>query len=286
MATEEAAVGGLTLREHLDELRKRLMYMVLVLVATVVVAFLFREAIFEFLLEPGYGGTGELPQATEVLETISIIFKVTLMVGFVGALPFILYQIIMFVSPGLTGRERFYLFMFLPGVLIAFAGGASFGYWVLFPPAFEFLTGFGEEFVNAQIRISSYINVMLSLMFWMGVVFQIPLLLFGLARLGVVTPALLGRLRRFAIVLAFVAAAIITPTFDPVNQILVAVPIIILYEFGILLARLGQRMRRRSDLDAEPGHDAEPGRIARTLRPLRVLRPWRWHRRFRFWRED
>ena len=254
------------------------MYTVLFVVISVVIAFMFRDSIFNFLLEPGYGGTDEKPQATEVLETVSIVFKVVIMAGFIGALPFVLYQIIMFVSPGLTGRERFYLFMFLPGVLIAFAGGSAFGYYVLFPPAFEFLTGFGEEFVNPEIRISSYINVMLSLIFWMGVVFQIPLVLFGLGRLGVVTPRMLGRFRRFAIVLAFIAAAIITPTFDPVNQILVAVPIIILYEFGIVLARIGQRLKNG------PNPDAERGTIIRVFAKLGVLRFWRWH--FRFWRGE
>ncbi|MDA1035345.1 MAG: twin-arginine translocase subunit TatC [Chloroflexi bacterium] len=278
MATNETTFEGATLREHLEELRKRLMYTVIFVVIAVVIAFMFREAIFDFLLAPGGYGGEKKPQATEVLETVSVIFKVTMMVGFIGALPFVLYQIIMFVSPGLTGRERFYLFMFLPGVLIAFAGGAAFGYYVLFPPAFEFLSGFGNEFVNADIRISSYINVMLSLIFWMGVVFQIPLVLFGLGRLGVVTPSMLGKFRRFAIVLAFIAAAIITPTFDPVNQILVAVPIIILYEIGILLARVGQRMKNG------PNPDAKRGRIMRAVARLGVLRFWRWH--FRFWRGD
>ena len=254
------------------------MYTVFFVVIAVVIAFMFRDSIFSFLLEPGYGATDEKPQATEVLETVSIVFKVVIMAGFIGALPFVLYQIIMFVSPGLTGRERFYLFMFLPGVLVAFAAGSTFGYYVLFPPAFEFLTGFGEEFVNPEIRISSYINVMLSLIFWMGVVFQIPLLLFGLGRLGIVTPRMLGRFRRFEVVLAFIAAAIITPTFDPVNQILVAVPIIILYEFGILLARVGQRLKNG------PNPGVERGAVMRTLSKLGVLRFWRWH--LRFWRGE
>jgi len=262
----------------LEELRKRLMYTLIFVVIAVVIAFLFREAIFNFLLEPGYGNKDEKPQATEVLETVSVIFKVTLMAGFIGALPFVLYQIIMFVSPGLTGRERLYLYMSLPGVLVAFAGGSAFGYYVLFPPAFEFLIGFGNEFVNPEIRISSYINVMLSLIFWMGVIFQIPLVLFGLGRLGLVTPTMLGKFRRFAIVLAFIAAAIITPTFDPVNQILVAVPIIILYELGIVLARLAQRMKNG------PNPMVKRGPIMRVVARVGVLRFWRWH--YRFWRGD
>jgi sec-independent protein translocase protein TatC len=231
------------------------------------------------LLEPGYGGSDDRPIATEVLETVGVIFKVTLMTGFVAALPVILYQVIMFISPGLTGRERAYLYVLLPAVLVAFAGGACFAYFVLFPPAFQFLSEFGIEHVNPEIRISSYVGVIVSLMFWMGVVFQIPLVLFALARFGIVTPRLLSRFRRFAIVLAFIAAAIITPTFDPVNQVLVAVPIIILYELGIILSRVGQRLRKgAAESDARTGRK---GRIAKLFGPLRVFKLWRWH--WRFW---
>ena len=257
----------MTLREHLDELRRRLMFTVVFIVLAMIVVFVFRDPVLRFLLEPGFGDPGEKPIATEVLETISVTFKVTLMVGFVASLPVVLYQTIMFVSPGLTKRERWYLFLLLPGVLAAFGAGVAFAYYVLLPPALNFLFTFGAENVDAQIRIASYINVVTSLMFWMGVVFQIPIVTFTLARLGVVTPQWLGRFRRLAIVLAFVAAAIITPTFDPVNQTLVAVPIIVLYEFGILLARLGRRLRRRS----------EP-------RPPRPSLRKRLGRRLRFWR--
>ena len=267
---------GMTLREHLDELRKRLMFSVIFLVIAVVVAFMFRNFLLELILAPGYGDSGDRPIATEVLETVSVIFKVTLMAAFVVSLPVILYQIIMFISPGLTGRERAYLFIMLPAVLLAFAGGTAFAYFVLFPPAFEFLSEFGIEHVDPEIRISSYVSVIVSLMFWMGVVFQIPIVLFTLARFGIVTPRFLARFRRYAIVLAFVAAAIITPTFDPVNQVLVAVPIIILYEIGIVLARIGQRLHRGA------GPDAKPGIVRRVFRPLRIVLFWRWH--WLFWR--
>ncbi len=256
----------MTLREHLEELRRRLIYSFLFLVLASVAAFVVRDPILEFLLEPGFGDRDEMPIATEVLETVGVTFKVTLMVGFAASLPVTLYQVIMFVSPGLTRRERWYMFLFLPGVLVAFAAGTAFGYYVLFPPAFEFLFEFGSANVNPEIRISSYINVITSLMFWMGVVFQIPLVMFALARFGVVTPRWLARFRRIAIVLAFVAAAVITPTFDPVNQTFVAVPIIVLYELGILLARFAQRLRRGPAPRGEPGH-------------LRRLCGW-----LRFWR--
>ena len=267
---------SMTLRDHLDELRRRLMFIVVFLIIAVIAAFFSRDLIIEFLLEPGFGARDDRPIATEVLETIGVTFKVMMMTAFVASLPVILYQVIMFVSPGLTSRERAYLFLFLPGVLAAFGGGAAFAYYVLFPPAFDFLFEFGSKNVDAEIRISSYVNVVTSLMFWMGVVFEIPLVLFALARFGVVTPRFLGRFRRFAVVLAFVAAAIITPTFDPINQTMVAVPIIVLYEFGILLARLGQRLRRGPQPRAP-----RPGLVRRVGRRMLF---WRWRPRLRFWR--
>jgi sec-independent protein translocase protein TatC len=271
----------MTLRDHLDELRRRLMYIVAFMVLAAIGAFIFRDAILEFLLEPGFGDRDEKPIATEVLETVGVTFKVVLLAAFAVSTPVILYQLIMFVSPGLTGRERLYLFLFLPGVLVAFGGGVSFAYWVLFPPAFDFLFEFGSANVDPEIRISSYISVITALMFWMGVVFQIPLVLFALGRLGVVTPRVLGRFRRYAIVLAFIAAAIITPTFDPINQTLVAVPIIILYELGIQLARLGQWLRNGPPAERKP---ALIRRVGRRLRCWRLLRVWRWRPRLRFWR--
>ena len=271
--------GEMTLREHLDELRKRLIVVVVFVILAMIAAFVLRNPIIDFLLEPGFADLDEKPIATEVLETVSVTFKVTLLVAFAASLPVVLYQVIMFASPGLTARERMYVFLFLPGVLIAFGAGVAFGYYVLFPPAFYFLFNFGAENVNPEIRIASYVNVLTSLMFWMGVVFQIPLVLFGLGRLGVVSSRWLLRRWRFAVLLAFVAAAMITPTFDPVNQTLVAVPIIVLYLFGILLARLGERLRRGKRERTDRG----PGLLRRVGRRLAFWRlpGYLWRRVFR-----
>ena len=273
------ASNEMTLREHLEELRRRLIVVVLFVILAMIVAFVFRNPILAFLLEPGFSQLDEKPIATEVLETVGVTFKVTLLVAFAASLPVVLYHVIMFASPGLTTRERLYVFLFLPGVLIAFTGGVAFGYYVLFPPAFYFLFNFGSENVNPEIRIASYVNVITSLMFWMGVVFQIPLVLFALGRLGVVSSRWLMRRWRFAVLLAFIAAAMITPTFDPVNQTLVAVPIIVLYLFGILLARLGERLRRGARVKEERG----PGLLRRVGRRLAFWRlpGYLWRRLFR-----
>ena len=130
--------------------------------------------------------------------------------------------------------------------LIAFVAGAAFGYRILFPPAINFLLSFGSEIATPMPRIGTYVNLMLSLLFWMGIVFETPLVLYFLSRIGVVTSEWLAKRRRYAVVVAFILGAIITPTFDPINQTFVAVPIIVLYEAGVWLAKLGGRQRRIS----------------------------------------
>lgn len=243
-----SADRGLSFREHMLELRRRLMFSVIAVIITTIFAFVFHEQILTLLMEPAQGfiniPTGK-PVYTDLTEFLSTAMKASLMVGLFSALPFVLYQIIMFVSPGLNPTERRYLYALLPATIIVFFIGAAFGYRILFPPAVSFLLGFGNDIAEPYIRIGSYINLMLSLLLWMGIVFETPIVLFFLSRIGIVTPQQLGRRRRYAVVVAFILGAIITPTFDPVNQTLVALPIIVLYEVGIWLAKLGARQRRR-----------------------------------------
>ncbi len=232
------------LREHLLELRRRLLWAAIAVLVCTGVAFAFHEQILLLLMRPaqGFAGVpGGKPIYTDITEFISTAMKASLLVGLFASLPFVLYQMVMFVMPGLTPRERWYLYLLLPTVVVAFIAGAAFGYRVLFPPAIRFLLEFGSDVATPYIRIGSYVNLMLSLLFWMGIVFEMPVVLFFLAKIGLVTSQFLARNRRYAIVLAFVLGAVITPTFDPVNQTLVAAPIIVLYEASIWLTKLARR---------------------------------------------
>ena len=235
--------NGMSFREHISELRRRVMYCAIAVIITTVTAFIFWEHLTEILKHPAPEGTEFI--ATEPTEKLSASFRVSLMAGIFGALPFILYQFVAFASPGLNAVERRYLYALLPAGIVVFAIGAAFGYFVLFPPAIHFLFDFGSDVAKAQIRIGSYVRLMLSLLIWMGVVFETPIVLFFLSRIGIVTPQRLAGQRRYAIVVAFILGALITPTFDPINQTLVALPIIVLYEVGIWLAKLGARQRNR-----------------------------------------
>lgn len=230
--------------DHLKELRKRLTWSVVTIIIFTGIAFIFHEQILEFLMKPAQGFTNipnQKPVYTELTEFIGIAMKASLLVGLFASLPFVLLQLVLFVAPGLSTKERRYLYLLLPVSVLVFLAGAGFGYRILFPPAVKFLLSFGSDVATPYIRIGNYVNLMISLLFWMGIVFETPVILFFLSKIGVVTPRFLAKQRRWAIVVAFILGAIITPTFDPINQTLVALPIIVLYETGIWLAKLAKR---------------------------------------------
>jgi sec-independent protein translocase protein TatC len=180
---------------------------------------------------------------TEMIETYCI---VALTSGIVLALPYLVYQLVMFIRPGLTDKERKYLYILLPSVILCFAAGLLFGYFVLIPPAAEFLISFGSDIAIPQIRVGNYVSLMARLLFVIGLCFETPLLMFFLAKIHVLNPSFLARYRKVAFILAFIIGAVITPTFDPVNQTLVALPLYILYEAGIILAKIARHGEKKT----------------------------------------
>ena len=235
-----------TLLQHLGELRRRVFICVVAVLVGSAVSFAFFEQIIGILVEPAKDldlGTGGELIYTEVTELLTTAIKVSFVSGLILASPILVYQGVMFVAPGLTGREKRYLFGFMPAVVLAFGGGVAFAYYILTPPALPFLLTFGGNVAMPLIRISNIINLMIRLLFWMGLAFETPLVMYLLASLGIVSARGLSRFRRYWVVVAFILAAIITPTVDPVNQALVAGPLLVLYEVGILLARIAGRSR-------------------------------------------
>lgn len=228
----------MTLTQHLGELRGRLTKSVLAVALAIVPAFIFRNYIFAILIRPA----GDIQLIyTEMTEMIGTTFKVSLYAGLGLALPYVLYQILSFLAPGLTPRERRYLLTLLPAALFLFAVGVAFGYFVLIPPAAKFLITFGSDIAQPMIKVGNYISLVSTLLFWIGAAFEIPLVLYFLSKIGVVQPKTLARMRKYEILGAFILAALITPTVDPVTQSLVAVPLIVLYEFGLVLSRVARR---------------------------------------------
>ena len=250
------ASDPLPLREHFRELRSRVMISMVALLVGSAVCFYFYEEILTLLIAPARRVAGDDVSIiyTEVTELLSTTVKVSLLGGLVLALPVILYHVVRFVAPGLTPKERRILFSFLPAALLAFVGGMAFGYFVMIPPALKFLLTFGGDVAEPLIRISNIVNIMIRLLFWLGIAFETPLVMYVLATLGIVNARGFSRFRRLWLVVSFIIAAAITPTIDPLNQAIVAGPLIVLYELGVLLARFAGR-RSPAPLNAEPASE-------------------------------
>ena len=232
----------LTFIGHLGELRQRLVKCLIALVITTIVSFVFAEHIFHILILPA----GDINLIfIEMTEMIGAYMRLSLASGIVLAMPYLVYQLLMFISPALAHQEKKYLYLILPWITLMFIAGVAFGYFILLPPATKFLLTWGSNIATPQIKIGNYISIVARLLVASGAVFETPVIILFLAKLGIVTPKMLSRKRKHAIVAAFILAAIITPTFDPVNQSLVAVPLIVLYEMSIWLAKLVKRKEAR-----------------------------------------
>jgi sec-independent protein translocase protein TatC len=177
------------------------------------------------------------PIFTKPTEMFITTFKVDLLAGAGLALPIALYEVVAFLLPGLLPNEKRYLFILLPGIAFFFVAGVVFAYALLLPVALNFLFTFGSDIAQPLPSIGDYISFVASVLFWVGLTFETPLVIFFLAKIRVVNVQKLKTFRRFAIVGAFVIAALVTPTPDPINQSIVALPLIVLYEIGIFLAR-------------------------------------------------
>jgi sec-independent protein translocase protein TatC len=223
--------------DHIDELKGRLIKAVLGLIAGTILSFIFAEKIMAILAEPA-GGVDAL-QAIQVTETITAYMRISLISGLIITLPWVLYQLLAFILPGLEPKEKKWVFIAIPAISILFLSGVAFTYFIMLPTAIPFLL----QFMGIQTvpQVSDYINFVTSLMFWVGVAFQAPIVAFILAKLGVIEAKDLSNQWRIAIVAIAVAAAVITPTGDPINMGLLMIPLTILYVFSIFLAWVARR---------------------------------------------
>ncbi len=224
----------MSILEHLAELRDRLLKSVIALAVGVLVGGLIAPPVLKLLVAPLGDQT---PIAIAPTESVAVYFKVSIMVGLVVAMPVIVYQLFRFVAPGLEPQERRYVLVGAPVAAISFAGGVVFAALVLIPAAMPFLRGFLPDIVEQTYSINNYMSFVSTILLWAGLVFETPLIMYFLAKLGVVTPDGFGKARRTVIIGAAVVAAVITPTHDPINMLLIMIPFLVLYELGILLAR-------------------------------------------------
>ena len=248
----------LPLTEHLSELRKRILISLAFLLVAFVFIFNYSEDLFNILSFPlrseikldltnPYIHIKEKTPVSLVFlapaEAFWMHMKVSFVASFIFALPVVFYQIWKFISPGLMSNEKKYLLPFLAGSTALFLAGSLFCFVIILPFAMTFLLGYKTGTLTPMISVGSYIDFCLKFILAFGAIFELPLVIIFLTRFGIVSPRGLAKNRKYAILVSFVVAAILTPTPDAFNQVLMAVPIIILYEIGILLSILIYRKK-------------------------------------------
>ncbi|MBF0226879.1 MAG: twin-arginine translocase subunit TatC [Desulfobacterales bacterium] len=225
----------MSLTDHLEELRDRLINCCVAVLIGFFVSYYFKETIFDILLKPliAVMGKGEKIIFTSLPEAFMCYLKVSFLSGFMLSVPFILYQFWMFLAPGLYEKEKKILFPIVILSSFFFIGGSLFGYFVVFPFAFKFFLSFASDTIASLVSMNNYLSFAIKLLIAFGTVFEMPLIITCLAALGFIDHKFLARNRKYAILIIFIVAAILTPP-DIMSQILMAIPLIGLYELSIL----------------------------------------------------
>ena len=224
---------------HLEELRRRLIYAVVAIVLGAIIAFLFAKQLFYFLAQPLVKilPANQPMIFTALTEAFFTYFKVALLAGFFLASPVVFYQLWKFIAPGLYEHEKKFVIPFVIFATLFFILGGAFAYYIVFPFGFKFFLGFSTDYLKLLPKMSEYFSLSLKLIFAFGIVFEMPVITFFLAKMGVVNGEMLSSKRRYAIVLVFVVAALLTPP-DVGTQLLMAGPLILLYEVSVWVARI------------------------------------------------
>lgn len=239
--------GKMSFLEHLEELRSRLIRAVIAVVIGFGICIAFGERVFSLLAAPI---TKLLPKDSTLVFTglpdpFFVYMKVAFITGIFIALPYILYQLWLFVYPGLLQRERRLALPFIVTATLLFYAGAAFAYFLVFPAAFQFFLGYQTAELKPMISMKDYVSLVMLLMLAFGAVFETPIVIVFLGLLGIFDSKFLKRSRRYFIVLAFIIAAILTPTPDVINQTLMAIPMLLFYEVGIQVLVLFEKKRKK-----------------------------------------
>ncbi|MBN1781728.1 twin-arginine translocase subunit TatC [bacterium] len=237
--------------DHLEELRIRILKCLGAAVLFTVGIFPFSEKLLNLLTQPN----DQLKNPAEIIflkptGALMVRMEASLVAGLILASPVIFYQLWQFVAPGLMPNERKY---FIPGLLsttLCFTAGMGFSYYILIPTVLPILYGMGTETIMAKINLNDYIGFVLRLILVGGVIFELPVISFVLTRIGVLSPDFLIKYRRYSIVLIFILAALLTPP-DPASQIMMAIPLILLYEFSILVSRMAKKRRHAAEQETD-----------------------------------
>ncbi len=226
---------------HLEELRKRIFYSILGVIAGSAIAWYFNDFIMNNILLRQAIDSGLKLQNLRPFGQLFLYFKVFLTIGVIISFPFILYQIWKFIAPGLYKAERAWVRAITFFTTICFLAGVAFAYFVMIPTMLNFAANFGTKEIANQIDINEYFSFITMIILGAGLLFELPVVTFILSRIGVLTPDFMKKYRRHSIVLILIIAAVITPTPDPVTQLVFAVPLYFLYELSIIISKAASK---------------------------------------------
>jgi sec-independent protein translocase protein TatC len=245
---DHEGAGKMSFLEHLDELRKRIINALIALAVSVVITFFFNKQIYDFIMDPlaRMIPSGKLI-FTEPTEAFMLRLKMSLLAGILLAAPAIMWQVWKFISPGLYENEKKFAVPFVVMSSIGFIGGAAFAHYVMFPFMWRFFASFTDEITEFMPRIDPIFSLYTKILLGMGLVFQMPSVVFFLAKLGLVTWRFLWRNIKYAILIIFIVAAVVTPDGSMVNQAVMAAPMIVLYFVSILIAAVFGKKRPQSE---------------------------------------
>lgn len=243
--------------DHLGELRKRLIRILIVLGIGLGGCWFYKDLLFQVITRPL---CQVLPENSHMIytslpEAFFNYIKICFYTSLVLTSPYTLYQLWKFISPGLYKSEKKYVAPFVISSSLLFVGGVLFGYFLALPPAFGFFVEFSSDFLKPMISVKEYLSFAIKLLLAFGLSFELPVLIFFMAKIGVVNSKMLGKNRRYAILIIFVAAAILTPSPDAFTQIIMAVPLMGLYEIGIFVAKFAEKKRLKVDDTGEKQED-------------------------------
>jgi sec-independent protein translocase protein TatC len=239
---------------HLEELRRRLIYCAIALGIGFIIAYIFSEDLFKLLISPL---KEQLPEKGRLIFTnLPEVFIAYIKTAFIGGIlissPIIFYQLWMFIAPGLYQNEKRYIIPFVVFSSLLFIGGALFGYFIVFPFGFRFFLGYANEYVQALPSVQQYFSFSIKLLFAFGIIYELPVVIFFLSRMGLVSADFLRKKRKYAILLIFILGAVLTPP-DVITQLMMAGPLIILYEISVIIARIAGRKKAEKANDIQGG---------------------------------
>jgi sec-independent protein translocase protein TatC len=227
--------------EHLEELRWRIIYSIIGIVVGTVIAWIFIDFLVDVVLLKPAKDSGAALQNLRPFGQLFLYMQIAIMVGIIISIPNIFYQFWQFISPALRKRERQYIFWIVLFSSVCFLIGIAFAYFAMLPLTLKFAAQFGSTTIKNQFSIEEYMSIIISVMLAAGLVFELPMISFFLSKLGILKPSFMKKYRKHAIVIIMVASAFLTPGTDPVSQIVLAVPLVVLYEVSILISKISQK---------------------------------------------